>query len=136
MSLKDWSAECEKRWASEITLKYPAGEMTVDFRTFVKDHNYTQKPVKRLLKLSNAENRVIMLQTVDTIMGEIQTEFRKVMDEYEERITNINNSYLFEYEREGAKKPVIAKCKARRKALNARYEKLMKIRGLIENEQI
>ena len=69
-SLDDWSEEIEKCWASQTTFIYPTGQMTIEFRTYLFEHNFGINYVKRLLKLSNKENRAIMLQTVEVFADE------------------------------------------------------------------
>ena len=123
--------ENEKCRASLITLNYPAGEMTVVFRTYLFEHNLGINYVKRLLKLSNNENRVVMLQTTDIMIDEIKAEYKKVLDDAEKQFDEIDNKYLFEMDRENAKKPIRKKRDVKRKSLNTKYEKLMKIKSLI-----
>lgn len=130
-SLTDWSDERFKCWSSEITFKYPAGEMMVDFRTYVKYHRYGKNAVKRLLKLSNARNRAVMLKTIDVLIDEIKSEYKQVMDDAQKQIDEIENKFLFPLERENAKKPIRKKCNAKRKSLNAAYEKLLDLKTII-----
>lgn len=131
-SLDDWCDERVKCWTSEITLKYPAGEMTVEFRTYLKMHRYGKTYVKKLLQLSNAENRAVMLQTLNILSDEIKTEYRRVINDSEQELTAINNKYLFEHEREQAKKPIRKKRDTRRKTLNNQYAKVLQIIELIQ----
>ena len=131
-SLTDWSNEREKCWASQTTFIYPTGQMTIEFRTYLFEHNCGINYVKKLLKLSNKENRAVMLQTVEVFADEIKTEYRHVMDGAERKFDEIDNKYLFEMDRENAKKPIRKKRDARRKSLNNTYNKLLKIKSEIE----
>lgn len=131
-SLDDWCDERVKCWASEITLKYPAGEMTVEFRTYVIAHKYGINAVKRLLKLSNAENRAVMLQTLNVLVDDAKVEYKKVIDDAEMQLEAINNKYLFEYKRKKAKQPIRKRRDTNRKALINIYKKLLKLIELIQ----
>ena len=131
-SLDDWSEETEKCIQSRITFVWKTGEMTVEFRTYVKTYNYAQKYVQKLLTISNTENRTVMLQTLNVLSDEIKTEYCNVMDEYERKMTAINNEYLFEHDREQVKKPIRKKINAKRKALNSKYEKILKLIEIVE----
>ena len=131
-SLDDWSEETEKCIQSRITFVWKTGEITVEFRTYVKTYNYAQKYVKKLLTISNTENRAVMLQTLNVLSDEIKTEYYNVMDEYERKMTAIDNEYLFEYDREQAKKPIRKKINSKRKALNSKYEKILKLIEIVE----
>ena len=131
-SLTDWSNEREKCWASEITLKYPAGEMKIEFRTYLFEHNLGINYVKRLLKLSNNENRVVMLRTINVLIQETKSEYIRVMDDAEKQFEEIDNKYLFEMDRENAKKPIRKKRDAKCRELDGKYQKLLKLQNIIE----
>ena len=131
-SLDNWGEEIEKCIQSRITFVWKTGEMTVEFRTYVKTYNYAQKYVKKLLTISNTENRAVMLQTLNALSDEIKTEYCNVMDEYERKIAAINNKYLFEHDREQAKSRSEKKINAKRKALNTKYEKILKLIEIVE----
>ena len=78
--------------------------MTVDFRSYVKAYNYGINSVKRLLRYCphDVEHCAVMLRTVCILIVETKTEYKQVMDD------------------------------ARRKTLNNRYEKLTKLKNLLE----
>ena len=135
-SLDDWSEETEKCIQSRITFVWKTGEMTVEFRTYVKTYNYAQKYVKKLLTISNTENRAVMLQTLNVLSDDIKTEYYNVMDEYEHKMTAIDNEYLFEHDREQAKSRSEKKINAKRKALNSKYEKILKLSEIVEGGEL
>lgn len=132
MGILETEAEEAKCKASYITFQWKTGEMTVDFRSYVKAYNYGINSVKRLLKLSNAENRAVMLLTLNVLYDEIRSEYNKVMDDAQIQFDKIDNKYLFAADRENAKIPIRKKRDARRKTLGNRYEKVLKIIKLIE----
>lgn len=132
MGILETEAEEAKYKASYITFKWKTGEMTVDFRSYIKAYNYGINSVKRLLKLSDVENCAIMLQTVCILIVETKSEYKQIMDDAEKQFDEIDNKYLFAAERENAKIPIRKKRDARRKALNKRYEKITKLKNLLE----
>ena len=132
MSILETEIEEAKCKASYITFKWKTGEMTVDFRSYVKANNYGINTVKRLLKLTNAENRVVMLQTVNILADEIKSEYNAVMGDAEKQFDEIDNKYLFEWEREKNKIPIRKKRDTKRKSLSSKYEKALNIIKLIE----
>ena len=133
-SLDDWSEETEKCKASYITFKWATGEMTVDFRSYVKAYNYGINSVKRLLRYCphDVEHCAVMLRTVCILIVETKTEYKQVMDDAEKKFDEIDNKYLFVSEREKAKAPIRKNRDARRKTLSNRYEKLTKLKNLLE----
>lgn len=131
MGILETESEEAKCKASYITFKWKTGEMTVDFRSYVKANNYGINSVKRLLKLSNAENRAVMLQTLNVLYDEIRSEYNKVMDDAQKQFDEIDNKYLFAGEQEKKKIPIRKKRDARRKTLGNRYEKILKLKKLI-----
>lgn len=132
MGILETEAEEAKCKASYITFKWKTGEITVDFRSYVKAYNYGINHVKPLLKLSNAENRAVMLRTVNILADEIKSEYNAIMDDAEKQFDEIDNKYLFEWEREKKKIPIRKKRDTKRKSLNSKYEKALKIIKLIE----
>lgn len=106
MGILETEAEEAKCKASYITFKWKTGEMTVDFRSYVKVYNYGINSVKRLLRYCphDVEHCAVMLRTVCILIVETKTEYKQVMDD------------------------------ARRKTLNNRYEKLTKLKNLLEGD--
>ena len=132
-SLDDWSSEREKCLMSVITIKYPAGEMTIDFRSFLIENNFGINRVKRLVKLNRSyEVSKSMYRTVDRLIEETKAEYRHVMDDAEQKFDEIDNKYLFEMDREKAKKPIRKKRDAKRRELDGKYQKLLKLESIIE----
>lgn len=133
MSILETEAEEKKCRASVITIKYPAGEMTIDFRSFLIENNFGINRVKRLVKLNRSyETSKIMLHTVNVLIQDTKSEYMRVMDDAQKQIDEIDNKYLFETDRENAKKPIRKKRDAKRKALDSKYQKLLKLQNLIE----
>ena len=129
----DWTSEHKKCLMSVITIKYPAGEMTIDFRSFLIENNFGINRVKRLVKLNrNYEVSKSMYRTVDSLIEETKTEYRHVMDDAEQKFDEIDNKYLFEMDREKAKKPIRKKRDAKRRELDGKYQKLLKLQNIIE----
>ena len=132
-SLDDWISEREKCLMSVITIKYPAGKMTIDFRSFLIENNFGINRVKRLVKLNRSyEVSKSMYRTVDRLIEETKTEYRHVMDAAEQKFDEIDNKYLFEMDREKAKKPIRKKRDAKRRELDDKYQKLLKLQNIIE----
>lgn len=132
-SLDDWCSEHEKCLMSVITIKYPAGEMTIDFRSFLIENNFGINRVKRLVKLNcSYEVSKSMYRTVNSLIQETKTEYRHVMDDAEQKFDEIDNKYLFEMDREKAKKPIRKKRDAKRRELDGKYQKLLKLQNIIE----
>ena len=132
-SLDDWISEREKCLMSVITIKYPAGEMTIDFRSFLIENNFGINRVKRLVKLNRSyEVSKSMYHTVNRLIQETKTEYRHVMDSAEQKFDEIDNKYLFEMDREKAKKPIRKKRDAKRRELDGKYQKLLKLQNIIE----
>ena len=132
-SLDDWRSEHEKCRASVITIKYPAGEMTIDFRSFLIENNFGINRVKRLVKLNRRyETSKIMLYTVNVLIQDTKTEYMRVMDDAQKQIDEIDNKYLFETDRENAKKPIRKKRDAKCRELDGKYQKLLKLQNIIE----
>ena len=129
----DWISEHEKCLMSVITIKYPAGEMTIDFRSFLIENNFGINRVKRLVKLNRSyEVSKSMYRTVNSLIQETKTEYRHVMDDAEQKFDEIDNKYLFEMDREKAKKPIRKKRDAKCRELDAKYQKLLKLQNIIE----
>ena len=132
-SLDDWISEREKCLMSVITIKYPAGKMSIDFRSFLIENNFGINRVKRLVKLNRSyEVSKSMYRTVNSLIQETKTEYRHVMDDAEQKFDEIDNKYLFEMDREKAKKPIRKKRDAKRRELDGKYQKLLKLQNIIE----
>lgn len=119
-----------------ITFKYPAGEMTIDFAAFLKTHRYGKTYVKKLLKLSNAENRADMLDVLNGLMNETKTEYKKVMDDAQAEIDAVDNMALTAAENEALKNNIRAERDKKRKKLNAVYEKMTVLKGVIQDVKV
>ena len=131
-SLDDWCSEHEKCLMSVITIKYPAGEMTIDFRSFLIENNFGINRVKRLVKLNRSyETSKIMLHTVNVLIQDTKTEYRRIMDDAEQKFDEIDNKYLFEMDRENAKKPIRKKRDAKRRELDGKFQKPVKIQNIL-----
>lgn len=114
-----------------ITLKYATGEMTVDCKEFVQSHNYGKTYVKRLLKLCNAENRAVMLETLRVLQCEIKSEYKTVVDDSQREIDIIDEQHLCIFDYEKAVQPIRKRRDAKRKKLSKKYAKVLKLIELI-----
>lgn len=119
-----------------ITLKYPAGEMTIDFAAFLKTHRYGKTYVKKLLKLSNAENRADMLDVLNGLMLETKAECKKVANDAQAKIDAVDNMVLTAAENEALKNKIRSERDKKHKKLINVYRKMTVLKGVIQDVKV